>query len=112
MGYTYSHLPPSKSAPRKPKNVEIFSVGWHAFVNWPQPAGGPSAPVPMTDGAGKPIPNDLVDGQEVEIISWRPRAREGAMYQVRRRIDGSEWWIPATYLRQKAQAPTPTEGPL
>ncbi len=105
MQFSHSHLRASKPAPRRPKNAPVFGVGWHAFVNWPQPAGGTPNPVPMTDGAGKPIANDLTDGQEVEIVSWRPRAREGVAYQVRRSTDGSEWWIAVAYLRRLRQAP-------
>jgi hypothetical protein len=32
--------------------------------------------------------NDLADGQEVEIASWRPRWRDGLSYQIRRLSDG------------------------
>ena len=56
----------------------------------------------MTDGAGAAVFNDLTDGQEVEILSWRPRSREGLSYQIRRLSDGSEWWLAATYLRRLA----------
>lgn len=63
--------------------------------------------MPLTDGTGKPLPNDLADGQQVEILSWRPRAREGVMYQVRRKTDASEWWIEARYLRRQALATVP-----
>jgi len=54
----------------------------------------------MTDAAGQRLANDLADGQEVEILSWRPRAREGLTYQIRRLSDGTEWWIAAVYLRR------------
>jgi hypothetical protein len=64
----------------------------------------------MIDKAGKAIANDLADGQEVEIVSWRPRAREGVAYQVRRRTDGSEWWIAAAYLRRLREAPPLVEA--
>lgn len=111
MGYTYSHLAPSKPVPRRAKTGPVFSIGGQVFVNWPQPPGTPPTPVPMIDGAGKPIPNDLADGQQVEIISWSPKAREGVTYQVRRRSDGSEWWISATYLRRLCEVP-PTDAPL
>jgi hypothetical protein len=104
MQFSHSHLAASRPAPRRPKNAPVFCVGWHAFVNWPQPVGKTSSPVPMIDRAGKPIANDLADGQEVEIVSWRPRAREGVAYQVRRRTDGSEWWIAVTYLRHQRVA--------
>jgi hypothetical protein len=69
-------------------------------VHWPS-AGDP---VPLTDNTGRPLANDLSDGQQVEIVSWRPRSREGLMYQVRRVLDGSEWWIEARYLRKQAVA--------
>ncbi|MBI3782683.1 MAG: hypothetical protein HY270_04705 [Deltaproteobacteria bacterium] len=100
MQFSHSHLRDSKPAPRRQKNEPVFGIGWHAFVNWPQPVGKAPAPVPMIDGAGKAIANDLQDGQEVEIVSWRPKAREGLVYQVRRTTDRTEWWIAASYLRR------------
>jgi hypothetical protein len=60
----------------------------------------------MTDDSGAAVGNDLTDGQEVEILSWRPRSREGLSYQIRRLSDRSEWWIAATYLRRGAAALT------
>jgi len=60
--------------------------------------------VPLTDANGQPLANDLADGQQVEIVSWRPRSREGLLYQVRRLTDGSEWWIGAHCLRRQALA--------
>lgn len=97
----FDNLPRSKPAPRRVKNEPIFCVGWRAFVHWPQQAGQPPLSVPLVDGAGKPLDNDLVDGQEVEIVSWRPRSREGLLYQVRRLADNKEWWIGAGYLRRQ-----------
>lgn len=105
MSFSHSHLRASKPAPRRPKTGPVFGIGWHAFVNWPQPAGKTPRPVPMIDGTGKSIENDLSDGQEVEILSWRPNAREGVAYQVRRRSDGTEWWIAVEYLRGLREAP-------
>ena len=106
---TYDNLPPSKPAPRRAKHPEVFGIGWKAFVNWPQLP--ERLPVPLTDGDGKPLRNDLIDGQEVEILSWRPQAREGSMYEVRRLSDRSEWWIQAIYLRkQKAAAVSASES--
>lgn len=96
----YNHLPPSKPVPRRAKNQPVFCVGWKAFVNWPQRA----VPVPLLDAAGKPLSNDLVDGQEVEILSWRPKSPQGSLYQVRRLTDRSEWWIAAIHLRRQSQA--------
>jgi hypothetical protein len=57
----------------------------------------------MQDTNGRPLLNDLVDGQQVEILSWRPRASEGTLYQIRRLADGSEWWINAKYLRKQPE---------
>jgi hypothetical protein len=96
----FENLPMSKPKPRHEKKPEIFCVGWNAFVHWPAPRG----PVPLTDTTGKPLANDLTDGQQVEIVSWRPRSREGLMYQVRRLTDSSVWWIEARYLRRHAVA--------
>jgi hypothetical protein len=79
-------------------------VGWRAFVHWPSRGPQTLGPVPLTDKDGKPLANDLVDGQQVEIMSWRPRSREGLLYQVRRLADGSEWWIAAQYLRRQPVA--------
>jgi hypothetical protein len=93
----------SASTTRHAKNELIIGVGWHAYVNWARPAAGqPPSPVPMIDGSGARMDNDLADGQEVEILSWRPRSREGLAYRIRRLSDGSEWWIAATYLRRAA----------
>jgi hypothetical protein len=83
---------------------------WHACVHGPQLGGQPLGPVPLQDAAGRILANDLADGQEVEIVSWRPRAREGVAYQIRRLTDGTEWWIGAIYLRRRrhTDASTPT----
>jgi hypothetical protein len=51
------------------------------------------------------LSNDLSDGEEVEILSWRPKSRQGSLYQVRRLTDDSEWWIAAIHLRRQGQAP-------
>src|SRR5512143_2294997 len=96
----FENLPLSKPTPRRDKKPQIFCVGWRAFVHWPSA----SAPVPLTDTTGRPLVNDLADGQQMEILSWRPSSREGLMYQVRRVADGTEWWIEARYLRRQAVA--------
>ena len=107
----FDNLPASKPAPRRAKNAPVLGVGWHAYVNWSPPAEQPRQPLPLTDGNGKPLANDLADGQEVEIVSLRPRAREGVAYQVRRLSDGSEWWIGAVYLRRVREAQIDRGGP-
>jgi len=101
---TFDNLPPSRPVPRRAKNEPIFCVGWRAFVHWPLRGPQTVGEVPLSDANGKPLSNDLLDGQQVEILSWRPRSREGLVYQVRRTADGSEWWIGAQYLRRQALA--------
>ncbi|MBP1685136.1 MAG: hypothetical protein H6Q33_1279 [Deltaproteobacteria bacterium] len=110
MPFSPSHMRASKLVSQRPKKTPVFSIGRYAFVNWPRAAGRAPSPVPTTDGAGMPIANDLVDGQEVEIVSWRPRAREGVAYQVRRNTDGSEWWLAVTYLRRLREVPPLVEA--
>lgn len=92
---------------RPSKNELVVGVGSRAFVNWHPPGGEASRGVPMLDGSGARLANDLSDGEEVEILSWLPRSREGLSYQIRRVRDGSEWWIAATYLRRGAAAVPP-----
>lgn len=100
----FSNLPASKPAPRRSKDDLILGVGSHAYVNWSQPVGQPLRAVPMLNATGQMIANDLVDGQEVEILSWRPRSRDGLSYQVSRVNDGTVWWISAVYLRRRREA--------
>jgi hypothetical protein len=92
----YRSLPSVRPA----KNELIIGVGWHAYINWSPANHEMERSVPMTDGLGKQIGNDLVDGQEVEIVSWRPRSGAGLAYQVRRLSDGTDWWVAAQYLRR------------
>jgi hypothetical protein len=96
----FDNLPPSKPSPRRVSTDPVFGVGGRAFVHWPQRAGEPVGAVPIKDASGNPLANDLVDGEQVEIVSWRPRSREGLLYQIRRAVDGKEWWIGAQYLRR------------
>jgi len=100
----FNNSPMVRARARHAKTEHVFCVGWHAFVHWPQRAGQPLSPVPLRDATGRVLTNDLADGQEVEIVSWRPRAREGITYQVRRLTDGTEWWIAAIYLRRQRYA--------
>ncbi len=107
----FDNLPPSKPAPRRARIAPVFCVGWRAFVHWPVRDTGSAGPVPLMDTKGQPLANDLADGQEVEIVSWHPRSRQGLLYQVRRIADGSEWWIAAHYLRRQARALTAEPAP-
>ena len=92
------------SIPPRASKGPVYCVGWRAFVHWPKTAGCVDA-VPVTDENGKLIDNDLADGQEVEIVSWRPRARASATYQIRRSSDGREGWVAGEQLRRLRQAP-------
>ena len=90
---------PSPKPGRLDKNDLIICVGWHAFVNWPQ-SGRLREPVPLVGAGGEAIANDLLDGQEVEIMAWRPHGKGGLSYQVRRLGEQAVWWIRAIYLRR------------
>ena len=98
-----------KLSSKKPQFV--VAVGARVYVHWSPPTGQPACPVPMLNGAGQLMTNDLTDGQEVEVLSWRPHSRDGLAYQIRRLSDASEWWIASTYLRRmrvrQAEALTP-----
>ena len=107
MSFSRSNWHAPNGQPQRRKNVPVFCVGWRAFVNL-QPAGTVRS-LPMTDAAGKPLANDLADGEEVEIISWSPRARESARYQIRRSTGGSEGWVEVDYLRRLRVAPPPAK---
>jgi hypothetical protein len=90
------------STTRLDKSELLLCVGWKAFINWPNT--GAREPLPLCDAQGEAVANDLCDGQEVEIVAWRPHAREGLSYQVRRLKDDSVWWIRALYLRRERHA--------
>ena len=52
--------------------------------------------VPFGEKPGAPPAHELSDGQEVEIIGWRPTGPDGICYHVQRKSDGREWWARAT----------------
>ena len=84
-------------AESSPKDQLLVPVGWHAFVNGPQEQ---REGILTMSGDGQNAPNNLADGEEVEILSWRPRMRDGTRYQIRRLSDKGEWWIAAAFLRK------------
>jgi hypothetical protein len=96
---------------RPGKGELVIGVGSRAYVHWAPPAASPTQGVPIVDGTGRMLANDLADGQEVEILAWRPGSREGLSYQVRRTGDGKEWWIAATYLRRAPVRPAAEHAP-
>jgi hypothetical protein len=65
--------------------------------------------VALTDDAGRSVVGTLADGDEVEIIAWRPRGARGTLYRVRSTGGGgTEGWINADGLRVRPQpAPAP-----
>jgi hypothetical protein len=103
----YYRAPAAKSAPHALKNELLVPVGWHAFVNWPQKTGERATSVPLANNTESASANDLSDGQEVEILAWRPFASGGLSYQIRRLSDSSEFWVRALYLRKMRDTPRP-----
>jgi len=82
----------------------VLSVGRRVFVHCPPPG---ARGVPLADDAGGTAPHPLTDGDEVEILAWRPRGAGGPRYRVHAK-DGREGWIAAEHLRTAARAePTP-----
>jgi hypothetical protein len=82
----------------------VLAVGQRAFVHHP---GDSPYPVAMTDDQGVPAPAAMRDGDEVEILAWRPRGSTGTRYRVRRHADGAHGWLAATELRRTAVRPAP-----
>jgi hypothetical protein len=82
----------------------VLAVGQRAFVHHP---GNSPYPVAMTDDQGLPAAAALRDGDEVEILAWRPRGSTGTRYRVRRHADGAHGWLAAAELRRTAVRPAP-----
>jgi hypothetical protein len=84
------------------KNQVLIAVGGRAFVHLPETIRGDFGPMVNTNDKPRAssTAHDLSDGQEVEILAWRPRSPLGLAYQIRRLSDGREWWIEALYLRK------------
>ena len=95
---------PSRSrtvgAPRPPRIV--LAVGQRVFINR---LGDATRPVPLTDERGVPAATMLRDGDEVEIIAWRPRGSNGTRYRVRSHPAGADGWLAAEELRATAIRP-------
>ncbi|HYD46927.1 MAG TPA: hypothetical protein VEB21_01200 [Terriglobales bacterium] len=101
---TFRNTQSMRAPSRRATPAPVYCVGSRAFVNWH--SSDPSVatkPVPATDPHGKSIETDFVDGDEVEVLAWRPRGREGASYQVRRLRDGNECWLWVDILRTTRQ---------
>jgi hypothetical protein len=96
--FSYKTRIPAPATPSL-RNQLIISIGRHAFVHLP-PSGemhGDFTPFALKPGSS--AWKGPRDGQEVEIIAWRPMAPQGLCYQVRCLSDQREWWARATCLR-------------
>jgi hypothetical protein len=101
---------PTSSSSSSIKNQLILSVGRHAYLALP-PSGAADGDFTPFGQEKKTAPaKDLCDGQEVEIIAWRPTAAGGVAYQIQRVSDRREWWARGTCLRTSAEAPAVLEA--
>jgi hypothetical protein len=99
MSY-YRMFSKNKPTARLAKGDLVLCVGRHAYVNATEETKRLRTGIPATDLAGESVTNNLRDGQEVEIVAWRPFARHGLSYQVRRLSDNRECWLLAIHLRR------------
>jgi hypothetical protein len=86
------------------KNQLLLSIGGHAFVHLPSSHAEHGDFLPVAGNLEGRAPRELEDGQEVEIIAWRPHSPQGLAYQIRRLSDRHEWWAKAGCLRSGAVA--------
>lgn len=99
MAYNNSWMPKTV-APSG--NQMIVAVGRRVYVNLPSTGAVSGDFVPFGEKANSLPGRVPVDGEQVEIIAWRPMAPEGLSYQVQRASDRCEWWTRATNLRKSA----------
>ena len=104
MPFSQSFRRPSPSPARA--RGPVLAVGRRVYVA--RSEDGP-ARVPLTDYAGANALATLADGNEVEILAWRPGGH-GTRYRVRSTPDGLEGWLGVGNLRsaRSAVSPTPT----
>ena len=81
----------------------VLSVGRRVYVA--RSEDGPAC-VSLTDDAGANVLATLADGNEVEILAWRPRG-SGTRYRVRSTRDGLEGWLGVGNLRSAPSAVSP-----
>ena len=86
------------------KNQLLLAIGHHAFVHLPSSGAEFGDFLPVAGSPGAKPASDLKDGQEVEILAWRPHSPQGLAYQVCRLSDRREWWAKAICLRKSAVA--------
>jgi hypothetical protein len=86
------------------KNQLVLAVGRHAWLHLPPTGAADGEFTPFGQEKKTAPASALSDGQEVEIIAWRPTGAGGVAYQIQRLSDRLEWWAPATCLRVSVAA--------
>jgi len=101
--------PRNPSISRRPSRaIPVIAVGQRVFVNCP---GGLSGSVALSDENGKLLSTvHLADGDEVEVVAWRPRVAGEALYRVRAPSSGADGWLATVNLRT-ALVPLPAPEP-
>jgi hypothetical protein len=97
----------SFSNPRRPPSNArpVLGVGWRVLVIRGEM---PSGPIALTDPSGSAV-GSVLDGDEVEILAWRPGRSVDPHYRVRSGA-GTEGWIEAANLARKS-VPVPVVPP-
>ena len=106
-----SFMPFPQGPRRGPKPVRargpVFAVGKRVCV---QLTDRDHLRVPLNDEAGARVLGSLANGEQVEIVGWRPSGQHGARYQVRATDGGLQGWLAVMCLRDPAAAIQP--GPV
>jgi hypothetical protein len=100
MAFYKSQMP--RSAAISLKNQLLIAIGGRAFVHLPSSPAEFGDFTPLDSGTEPRPSGDPRDGQEVEIVAWRPQSAQGLSYHVRRLSDRREWWARAICLRKSA----------
>jgi hypothetical protein len=99
MPFSQSYRRPAPAGARGP----VLAVGRRVYV---ARSGDGPARVTLTDDAGANALATLADGNEVEILAWRPLG-SGTRYRVRCTRDGVEGWLGVGNLRSAQLAVAP-----
>jgi len=89
----------------------VFAVGQRVCVQLSE-RGHPR--VRLNDEAGAHVLGSLADGEQVEILGWRPSGSHGPRYQVRATDGGLQGWLEVGCLRdpRAVTAPDPQTPPV
>jgi hypothetical protein len=97
---------------RGPKPVRarspVFAVGQRVRV---QLADRDHLRVSLNDEAGAHVLGSLANGEQVEIVGWRPSGSHGPRYQVRATDGGLQGWLAVVCLRDPTAAIPPGPAP-